>query len=364
MPTSSSPTTKVNEDYSDTSWSFSYNFDDFCNTTSYETLAVFNLTVTILGLISSLFLMVIIAKNPRLRRDKYLFHNNMIVSSFFLLFVSGVMYVEDALNPCWNAGPFLCRAVNFLQTCLTNATTLFFIVLSIEQLNRYRRKTVTVLNSTHARSLLVMALIWIFSVIVSIPEFIFATVLLYSSRLKICELFVVHVRQSYFVSAKLLFVEYIAPLLILTLVTATTGIYIIVHKSRYTTWGTTAGESLVQRDREYPRYYWFVVTLTVIFVVGYFPLYSSEFWTMLLRTTDILYLSHFWFHVEAISTFFVLLPPASISVLTVFLSWEHFEIVKSIYKDLTVEEPSEENVQQKDGSEEFKTNENDLEVVS
>lgn len=78
MPTSSSPTTKVNEDYSDTSWSFSYNFDDFCNTTSYETLAVFNLTVTILGLISSLFLMVIIAKNPRLRRDKYLFHNNMI----------------------------------------------------------------------------------------------------------------------------------------------------------------------------------------------------------------------------------------------------------------------------------------------
>ncbi|XP_071855474.1 C-C chemokine receptor type 1-like [Apostichopus japonicus] len=324
------------------SWSYSYDFDNYCETTTYGKLAISNTVITVLGLLASFLLMMIICKNPRLRQDKYLYLNNLIGSCCCLLFVSGTLYIEDAINPCWQAGPFLCRLANFSKTYLTNTSTAFLILIAIQQLNRYRQKFVTVFNATHTRCLIVMGIVWAVALLVSIPEFVFASVLWYSSQFSICQLYLTHLRQRFFVTAKLLFVEYIAPLVLLSTVTTVTGIYVIVLKSRYSTWGTTTGESLVPRDKHHPRHFGLVFALTVVFLIGYFPIYSYELVISLARNSYQNHFATFWWHMESVSTFFVLLPPALTPILIMLLSWEHCNVLKSIYQHFTVPESFDE----------------------
>lgn len=319
------------------SFSISYDISNFCDNNSFGTLAVLNSSVTILGLVCSLLLIVTICKNYALRGDKYMLLNNVLLASLLLLIVSGFMYVEKALNPCWAAGDFVCKVIHFFKTILTNTSTFFLIALSVQQLNRYRQQLVTIFNSTHVRCMIVTGALWSAAVILSLPEFLMAKVLYYvEGDWSMCDVYHGHHRQRFTSSAKILFFEYISPFLTLLVVIVITGVYVAVVKSRYTQWGVTTGESLVPRDDDHPKHFSLVVTLSLIYLIGYFPLYSFELATFLEAIMKTQKLRLFWWHMDTISTFFALLPPALTPLVIMLLSCKHLDILKSIYGHLTV----------------------------
>lgn len=101
---------------SDDSSSYGYfDFTEYCADQSFATLAVFNISLTIIGLITGIFLLAVVVKNPALRGDKFLLLNQLLCVSIVLLSVAGIIYTEEAIYPCWYIGRFFCKLFSLLD---------------------------------------------------------------------------------------------------------------------------------------------------------------------------------------------------------------------------------------------------------
>lgn len=331
-------TTKPNSTDSDSSVDYLYHFKNYCDDNSFPTLAVFNISFTIFGLVTGFFLVTMIMKNAALRGDKFLLLNHLIGVAIVLLAMTGLLYTEEAINPCWSIGRFLCKMVHFLKTSLTNVSTFLLVCLAIQQLNRYRRKTDNFFNATHQRWLITVAGIWCFAIVVSVPELVLSNVLHFDQEgvLSFCGVYNSNLAQGFTLSAKILFVEYISPFLILVLVVIITSFYVFMVRSQYTTFGVTAGESLVVRDLKQPKHFALVICLAFVYTIGYFPLYSYELASFKEGLFQTGRFSKFWLHMDLVSTFFVLVPPALVPLFVLLFSWPHRDTVIEIYRGITV----------------------------
>lgn len=331
-----------------------FDVSEFCELESYGSLAVFNMSFTLLGLVSGIFLILLICKNQALRGDNFLLLNNFLFSVIFLLTINGFVYTEEAINPCFYLGNFFCKIINFIKTTLTNSSTFFLVALAFQQMNRYRQKLVTVFNSTHNRFLITMCVIWFFAAIVSIPELVLAKVLVFDPDgiLSVCDVFQESYDRGNTIKAKILFVEYLSPFLFLLIIVVVTGIYVYLVKSQYTTWGVTTGESLVARDVKYPTHFGLLVALTIVFILGYFPLYSFQLAHYLEGIAQTGKFNRFWLHMDLVSTFFVILPSSLTPLFIMMFSWVHRDVVKAVYSNLTVNifegQPDREQNENKD----------------
>lgn len=324
---------------SDDSSSYGYfDFTEYCADQSFATLAVFNISLTIIGLITGIFLLAVVVKNPALRGDKFLLLNQLLCVSIVLLSVAGIIYTEEAIYPCWYIGRFFCKLFHFSTTFLTNVSTFLLVCLAVQQLNRYRRKLTTFFSSTHQRWVITIVMLWVIAALVSIPELVLANVLRFDEQgvLSLCGVYKYNHLHKITLSVKILFIEYISPFLILLIVIVATGFYVLLVRSQYTTFGVTSGESLVERDLKHPRHFALLVCLTVVNILGYFPLYSYELAAFKEGIANTGRFHRFWLGMDQISIFFVLVPPAVVPTFMMLLSWPHRETVAEIYRGMTV----------------------------
>ena len=131
-----------------------------------------------IGFISSILLLVVIITSPRLLSNPSNFLLlNLILSNVFISLFSTIGTIIWFIHQSWLFGPILCKALHFLQNVSVLNSSLTIATMSIDRMIRIKSRTPipTRSHGFNFRILLETLVIWIISLVSSIPILVYRT---------------------------------------------------------------------------------------------------------------------------------------------------------------------------------------------